>query len=672
MKWMQALICLGVGLAGCSGGRPSADSAARGVCGNGATEGDEQCDAGQFNSDEGACKSDCSLQFCGDGFVGPYEECDDGNFDDDDDCTTACTVPPLCPNGVVDEGEECDDGNDDANDGCLPNCTLARCGDGFVRHDLSADAVMFEECDEGVRNSAFAADACRTNCMLAHCGDGVVDSGEQCDEGAQNSNDTPNACRSDYSAPRCGDGVVDAGEECDEGADNSDDAPDACRSNCKMASCGDGVVDSGEACDTSGDSATCNADCTAPRCGDGYVNPAANEYCDTAGESATCDGDCSAPRCGDGYVNKHANEDCDSPTVPYGVCTLACALVCTAEHGDCNDVAADGCETDLMTSSLNCGACGHDCGGSDCLEGKCQPVKIATLPEVPYTSTIKAYEGSLFVPTTAGLARIDANARQETEPVLLAEVTPSFRAFAFDGGSVYFSAFTLANGYGIYAAPLNTGKPVLKAEAPLALALTSDGTHLYFASLLDDVPALMRYALADASVETVGSIPASSSILPGFDLEVDATHAYFPMLDKDEIWRVAKNAADPFPTQVSTTGGTFDIAADANWLYWVDSDAKKIRRVAKDPFACLPDPICSAVDFALVSGSPWALDVDATHVYWVERGTNLVRRKPITGGAVEELANNVTEPLAVLVVGDFVYWLEAPEGAPGAVWKVRP
>jgi hypothetical protein len=49
----------------------------------------------------------------------------------------------------------------------------AKCGDGLVEGN--------EECDNGPRNSDYAADSCRRDCRLARCGDGVRDSDEQCD-----------------------------------------------------------------------------------------------------------------------------------------------------------------------------------------------------------------------------------------------------------------------------------------------------------------------------------------------------------------------------------------------------------------------------------------------------------------------------------------------------------
>ena len=55
---------------------------------------------------------------------------------------------------------------------------------------------------------------------------------------------------------------------------------------------------------------------------------------------------------------------------------------------DSGDAGADAtpCEggaLELATSSKNCGACGHDCRGGECLEGVCDPAFVATGQQSP-------------------------------------------------------------------------------------------------------------------------------------------------------------------------------------------------------------------------------------------------------------------------------------------------
>jgi hypothetical protein len=62
-----------------------------------------------------------------------------------------------------------------------------------------------------------------------------------------------------------------------------------------------------------------------------------------------------------------------TPFCSVGVCNISC----TAGNGNCDMNAANGCETDLRTSAMNCGACGNACatgpgGASTCVAGSCQ------------------------------------------------------------------------------------------------------------------------------------------------------------------------------------------------------------------------------------------------------------------------------------------------------------
>lgn len=62
------------------------------ICGNGALEGQEQCDEGDGNSDRepDGCRTNCRASFCGDGVVDAFEQCDDGNQEPGDGCSPAC------------------------------------------------------------------------------------------------------------------------------------------------------------------------------------------------------------------------------------------------------------------------------------------------------------------------------------------------------------------------------------------------------------------------------------------------------------------------------------------------------------------------------------------------------------------------------------------------------
>ncbi len=323
-----------------------------GTCGNGVVEGDEPCDDGNTDDDDG-CSTTCVLGlYCGDGVVSLDEQCDDGNTDDDDDCPSTC-IPAACGDGFVRTGvEACDDGNLDDNDECLASCSIATCGDGFIRGGV-------EECDDG---NIDYTDGCLPTCRLASCGDGHLQAGvEGCDDA--NDDDT-DECLSDCSVARCGDGAIHAGFEiCDDG--NADET-DGCLSDCNPASCGDGFVHDGvEGCDDGNldETDACLSDCTPAACGDGFVQ-AGVEACDDGNtdETDACLSDCSAASCGDGFVQDGV-EACDDGNLDE---TDGCLSDCNpASCGDgfvhdgvevCDDGNAD--ETDACLSDCTTASCG--------------------------------------------------------------------------------------------------------------------------------------------------------------------------------------------------------------------------------------------------------------------------------------------------------------------------
>ncbi|MFT4702347.1 MAG: cysteine-rich repeat protein [Bradymonadia bacterium] len=352
-------------------------------CGDGVTEGDEDCDDGDENSDitPGACRTDCSAPFCGDGVVDPDEACDEGpaNEATADACRPGCELP-RCGDSIVDTGEMCDAGETNGNspDGCRTTCMPAGCGDGVVDSG--------EACDEGLFNNDEVGDACRTSCTLPSCGDGVIDADEECDDADDNSDEFSDACRADCLLPFCGDAVVDVGEACDEGEANSDDPSATCSFECAAPSCGDGVINGEEECDEGAENAdesdSCRTMCTLPYCGDSILD--SDEECDAGADNDdlpdVCRLDCRVPACGDSIVD--GAEECDDGTDNNdepGACGLDCAIVPFGPDveedagGDADsDATPDGVTDDVQTDTPTPDAedgttddTGQDDGGED-------------------------------------------------------------------------------------------------------------------------------------------------------------------------------------------------------------------------------------------------------------------------------------------------------------------
>lgn len=167
------------------------------ICGNGAIEGEEQCDDGNTDSGDG-CSASCvkdpkwtcpntgepCIPVCGDGYIVGDEPCDDDGTESGDGCSATCTLEPgyycedgeptvcgvdICGNSEIGNDEACDDGNTRPGDGCAPDCTAepdcssygaagctSSCGDGLL---------IDEECDDGNTKNG---DGCSSNCTVEY------------------------------------------------------------------------------------------------------------------------------------------------------------------------------------------------------------------------------------------------------------------------------------------------------------------------------------------------------------------------------------------------------------------------------------------------------------------------------------------------------------------------
>ena len=128
----------------------------------------ELCDEGADNGTYGHCSALCNGPGprCGDGTTNGPEQCDDANASNTDGCLNT-GANARCGDGLVQAGVEmCDDGNTSSTDGCTATCEPARCGDNFVR-------AVVEMCDDGNMTSG---DGCSPLCMIEPI-DGGVDAG---------------------------------------------------------------------------------------------------------------------------------------------------------------------------------------------------------------------------------------------------------------------------------------------------------------------------------------------------------------------------------------------------------------------------------------------------------------------------------------------------------------
>lgn len=168
---------------------------------------------------------------------------------------------------------------------------------------------------------------------------------------------------------------------------------------CGVAACGvrfqDCNKDTADSCesDTQRDPNNCGACGKVCQGGANAVGVCIRGECQIACQGAFLD--CNS-NVGDGCEVNGTNDisncgNCGNACRSSGATTPACDAgscintACTGSRRTCVAGPVDGCETDILTSSAHCGACGRNCGAGTCVNGKCG---CATNPQwMPVTCT---------------------------------------------------------------------------------------------------------------------------------------------------------------------------------------------------------------------------------------------------------------------------------------------
>ena len=287
-----------------------------------------------------------------------------------------------------------------ASEGCTP-CSYANAGAA-----CEAGECALGNCENPFRNcDTLVENGCETDLTtdVANCGGcGIV-------------------CTIGHGTPACEAGDCALGA-CDPDWDDCDDDPTDCEVNTQTD-----ALNCGECGTICPDPLSCQAgQCTLicdPGMGDCNNDPSdgcetpvgtvahcggCNMPCDLANATPTCSaGMCQVEACDAGF------DDCDgqdgngceanlqSSTLTCGACDTPCAegpnvmtvtcaggtceIQCDAGFDDCDGNQANGCETETAESDQNCGACGNDCtaaanGAAECNAGVC----VITTCDAPF------------------------------------------------------------------------------------------------------------------------------------------------------------------------------------------------------------------------------------------------------------------------------------------------
>lgn len=113
----------------------------------------------------------------------------------------------------------------------------------------------------------------------------------------------------------------------------------------------------------------------------------------------------------------------------------------------------------------------------------------------------------------------------------------------------------------------------------------------------------------------------------------------------------------PAPATIVTAAVAqmYDIAIDATFIYWADSqETGRIGRSKLDGTEPLPN-------FIKPGGFPNGIAVDGTTIYWTDFTAQKIRKAALAGGAASDLVTGLTNLQAITVDATFIYftWSEA-------------
>ncbi len=344
--------------------------------------------------DNNPCTDDTCSAGIGCEFIDNTALCDDNN---------PCTEEDRCDSGNCVPGESICDCNEDADcsdqqDDDLCNGTL-HC----VEKKCGVDPETIIQCD-AAQDSACQQNTCRPATGLCEL-DNINEDGN-CDDANPCTNaDTCQAGQClGQSSDQC---PADGATECRQGQIRSCLADDqGCLDWGAYLACPTGVCVDANTCEN------CPVACTAGEkecvgtglktcelqnngCYD-WSNPIACSF--GANSYPSCVNDACTVACNDGYADCDLDPDTgceirtDTDLGNCGACAHACgleggsatcqtgvcAISCDSNRADCNGQNADGCEIWLEYEGKNCGYCGHDCLGGNCIDGQCRPVTLAS------------------------------------------------------------------------------------------------------------------------------------------------------------------------------------------------------------------------------------------------------------------------------------------------------
>ena len=163
----------------------------------------------------------------------------------------------------------------------------------------------------------------------------------------------------------------------------------------------------------------------------------------------------------------------------------------------------------------------------------------------------------------------------------------------------------------------------------------------------------------DGSLANQLFIPHAAGVGDPSGIAVTPSSIYWQH-DGDEIGRANVDGTGVDPDFISTTNSGCGVAADSDFLYFLNDGGTRIGRATLDGTSVVPD-------FASIPDAFCGLSVDYNYLYWGSDSGNTVGAVPVVGGAADpdyiDAGTMGGGPSGVAVNSQFVFWGNYDSGA---------
>ena len=345
---------------------------------------------------------------------------------------------------------------------------------------------------------------------------------------------------------------------------------------------------------------------------------------------------------------------CSASAGEQAVCEEGvCRTDCAAGRGDCNGDASDGCETDLLTEVLHCGACNRSCGETACSSGACEVVTLADGQNSPIgiaLSDTHVYWANFAPAENVQRVLKDGGVIEVVASDLLSpyEILP-------DGDTVYITEYGSppdANAR-VLAASLVSGPLTVLTEGQVAAGeLALDGTHVYWVSHDKPEASIHRIARGGGADEVL--FTGEGSVL---DLRLHGGQLYW-LGQGEGIGRIVRGDLDGSGREVlvdDIANPALEFAIDGGQIYFGAITPNEIASVSTEGGA--PQVLHRP------AGAQKTLEIAGDHLFLTTASRGSVERIDVRDGAAITLVTGQLAPFDLAVDAVSVYWSDRDDGA---------